>query len=136
MRGLCFGKIQSRCGLIRVQRSTFNVQIWDLVNICPKMGIRRRSEARDAFVFSPLGRFKEPPFRFDFALILPTRRSHWQFKLSSSKETAMKPHGMTAISPLQAGPPVASSPQDTHPSSSIEKRHALLPICCADPSIQ
>ena len=42
----------------------------------------------------------------------------------------------TAISQLQVGPPVASSPPDAHPSSSIEKRYALLPISCADLSIQ
>ena len=38
-----------------------------------------------------------------------------------------------------AHPPVASSPKssppDTHPSSSGEKRYALLPISCADLSI-
>ena len=34
-----------------------------------------------------------------------------------------------------AHPPVASSPPDSHPSSSIEKRCALLPISCADLSI-
>ena len=39
-----------------------------------------------------------------------------------------------AIRPLQVGPP--SSPPDTQPSSSIEKRYALLPISCSNTSIQ
>ena len=81
---------------------------------------------RDAFVshFPIFGWFKEPPFRFNFA--------HPPLSVQVPK----KPRGLTAISPLQVDPlhpPAASSPPDTHPSSSIS--YALLPISCAINSI-
>ena len=43
-------------------------------------------------------------------------------------------HSLRRFLPKRLGD--ASSPPDTHPSSSTEKRHALLPISCADLSIQ
>ena len=71
-------------------------------------------------------------FGWRAASISPTRHSQFKFQCNFDDE----PRGPTAISPLQVGLPVASSPPDTHPSSSIEKCYALLPISCADISIQ
>ena len=77
----------------------------------------------------PFGRLKEPPFR----LILFTCHSQFKFQRSFDDE----PRGLTAIRPLQVGPPTRRElAPDTHPSSSIEKRYALLPISCANLSIQ
>jgi hypothetical protein len=58
------------------------------------------------------------------ALILPTHHSRFKFQRNFDDE----PRDPTTISPLQVGPPAASSPPDAHPSSSIEKCYALLPI--------
>ena len=74
----------------------------------------------------PFGWLKESPFCFNFS---PTRHSQFKFQRNFDDES----RGLTAISPLRVDPTThASSPPDTHRSSLIEKRYALLPISCAD----
>ena len=89
---------------------------------------RTRSERVQTFTRSRV----RSRFGWRAASISPTRHSQFKFQCNFDDE----PRGPTAISPLQVGLPVASSPPDTHPSSSIEKCYALLPISCADISIQ
>ena len=74
----------------------------------------------------PFGRFKEPPFHAPATL----NSSSIFFSMMSLAVRWQSARFRWALSP-----PVASSPLDTHPSSSIEKRHALLTISRADPSI-
>jgi hypothetical protein len=61
--------------------------------------------------------------------ICPPATPSFQFKFGIFFDDELR--GPRATSPLQVGPPVASSPPGTHPSSSIEKRYALPPIRCA-----
>ena len=84
----------------------------------------------------PFGRFKEPPFRCKFSHP-PLPESQFKFQRNFDDEPP-QPRGPTAISSLQwAHPPIASSPPEAHPSSSIgEKRYALLHISFADITIQ
>ena len=71
-----------------------------------------------AFLF---GRFKQPPSAL---------HSH---TLPCYVRNSNIPMMSLAVRPLRVGPPpVASSPTDAHPSSSIEKHYVLPPTCCAD----
>jgi hypothetical protein len=74
---------------------------------------RTRSERVQTFTRSRV----RSRFGWRAASISPTRHSQFKFQCNFDDE----PRGPTAISPLQVGLPVASSPPDTHPSSSIEK---------------
>ena len=75
------------------------------------------------------GQFKEPPCRFN----LPTRHAHFlnpeeiSYKLSMTSPAV---RGQLARF-RWAHPPAASSPPDTQPASSIERRYALPPVFCA-----
>ena len=101
------------------------------------MHVRAESGARDAFVFVVAAILTLSPSdgskNLRSALLFPTRPSRFKFQNNFNDEH----RGPKAISPLQVSTPTRqSSPPDGHPSSSIEKRRALLPISREDLSTQ
>ena len=124
----CLPTFEEEFGSSESKRGTSAGPEWGLcVKLCERT-------ARDAFVLSSLppsffGRFKEPPCYFN----LPARHARFL-----GPEEIL--YNLSMMSPAVrwqsaqvrwAHPPVANSPPDTQPASSIEKRYALLPICCA-----
>jgi hypothetical protein len=102
-----------------------------------RIPMKAERAARDTFVLSSL----PPSLRFRLWMVQGTSVP-LQFRppatpSSSSKETSMMSLAVRRQSARfrSAHPLVASSPPDTHPSSSIEKPYALLSISCADLSI-